>query len=417
MPDINANGDKILYADYTSQGFNLHEMDLDPQVFIPLDQVRNNKEQKYLPSREDETRARSLLGQALETYDVKPFRKITDLVNPHTWIPLYTDIENPDFQDPEVHPGAMLFSQNKLSTATAMLGYEYRDRDHYFHTSFTWSGWYPVVKVSYDFGGMPFVAQPPDNVPPLTSVRTDMDLGMEVYLPLNLTTNRYVTGMRPSVEARLGRTYLYYSSPPGYRDMLTFIDYRLYIYNYLKTSGRDIMPRFGQTIDLRHLNTPFESEQIGSQTYLSAGLYLPGLLRHHSLRIRGTVHRQFPDRYIMGNLSSMPRGYEQQSAIMMRKLSTDYVFPIWYPDLNIWHAAYFKRLKGGLFLDHAFATEVYLEDGVVNKHFTSLGGELTTDVHLAHLIFPMNIGGRLIYKTQERTLSAELIFSVDLNQF
>jgi len=417
MPDISANGEMILYSDYTSQGFDLHEIHLDPVNFTPLNQVRDHREQKYLPSQEDETLARIIKDLPDRSYDILPFRKISDLVNPHTWVPLYTDIENPDFLDPAVYPGAMIFSQNKLSTATAMMGYEYRDRDHFFHTSFTWSGWFPVIRLSYDLGGLPLVGAPPDNVNPLTKVKTDMDLSLEVSLPLNLTTNRYVAGMRPSLEYSLGRTYLYYSNPPGYRDMLTFMDYRLYVYNYLKTSTRDIMPRFGQTFDLRFVSTPFEKEQIGTQVYFSAGLYLPGLLKHHSLRLRGTIQNQRPERYLMGNLASMPRGHERQTAIMMRKFSADYVFPIWYPDLNIWHAAFFKRLKGGLFMDHAFGAQVYLEDEVVNRHFTSMGGELTTDVHLAHLIFPLNIGGRVIYKTQEGTLGAELIFSVDLNQF
>jgi len=122
----------------------------------------------------------------------------------------------------------------------------------------------------------------------------------------------------------------------------------------------------------------------------------------------------------MGNFSGMPRGFDQQTAVMLRKISADYVFPIWYPDLNIWHAAYFKRLRGGLFLDHAFGQDVYLDDntnGPQNKHFTSLGGELTTDVHLAHLIFPMNVGTRIIYMPADKTLKAEFVLSVDLNQF
>ena len=106
---------------------------------------------------------------------------------------------------------------------------------------------------------------------------------------------------------------------------------------------------------------------------------------------------------------------------MLKMVSADYVFPLWYPDLNIWHAAYFKRLKGGLFLDHAFGEEVYPLEGAsgqpVNMYFTSFGGELTTDVHLAQLIFPMNTGVRLIYMPGNKTLKTEFIFSVDLNQF
>ena len=71
-------------------------------------------------------------------------------------------------------------------------------------------------------------------------------------------------------------------------------------------------------------------------------------------------------------------------------------------------------------MDYAYGQEVYLEDhseGPVNKYFTSMGAELTTDVHLAHLIFPMNMGARIIYLPEYNSAKAEFVFSVDLNQF
>ena len=420
MPEISANGDKLLFSDYTSRGFDIHEMNLDPGLFIPLELVRDHREQKNLPSQEDETLARSLLEGPVQSYNIEPFRKYLDIVNFHTWLPFYTDIENPDFRNPEISPGFMLFSQNKLSTATTMLGYEYRNQDHFMHASFTWSGWLPVIRASYDFGGTPLVASPPEGVTPLTRVKTDMNLNLEISLPLNLTMNRYVTGLIPSIESSVSRAYFYYTDPRGYRDALTFMDYRLYIYHHLKTSARDLKPRFGQTLDIRFVSTPFESEQVGTQVYAAGSLYLPGILRHQSLKVTGSVQKQNVERYLMGNLVSMPRGFEQETAVMLRKISADYVFPIWYPDLNIWHAAYFKRLRGKLFLDHAFGQQVYQRDhseGPVNKHFTSMGGELTTDAHFVQLIFPMNMGARVIYMPGEKSMKTEFVLSVDLNQF
>jgi len=117
----------------------------------------------------------------------------------------------------------------------------------------------------------------------------------------------------------------------------------------------------------------------------------------------------------------MPRGFENLLyAVQLRRISADYVLPIWYPDLNVWKAAYFKRVRGGLFMDHAFGKEVYLEDhsdGPVNWHYTSMGAELTTDVHLAHLIFPVNLGIRYIYQLENKISKTELVFSIDLDQF
>jgi hypothetical protein len=149
-------------------------------------------------------------------------------------------------------------------------------------------------------------------------------------------------------------------------------------------------------------------------------LYFPGLLRHQTLKILGAAQKQSPGNYLMGNLVSMPRGIVNYTAIGLQKLSFDYVFPLFYPDWNIWRAAYFKRFRVAAFYDYAWGQDVYKphsEDGPVDQNFQSLGLELTTDVHLAQFLFPLNIGGRVIYLPDTRGTRAEFIFSIDLDQF
>jgi len=122
----------------------------------------------------------------------------------------------------------------------------------------------------------------------------------------------------------------------------------------------------------------------------------------------------------MGNLLSMPRGIFNHTSIELRKYSLDYVFPIAYPDWQVWRAAYFKRFRGSVFYDYATGKDVYMhtsEPGPVNKDFSSLGVELSTDVHLAQILAPFNIGGRLIWIPETGTTSGEFIFSVNLSQF
>lgn len=421
FPALSAKGDKLIFSDYTSQGYDACEMDFVPDELIPFVPGGVNDIQKYRSADSLQEWVLEENRESRQSYEVTQFRKVTDLLNPHTWIPFYTDIEDPDFLDPKVSPGFMLFSQNKLSTATATIGYEYREQDHFVHASFTYEGLYPVIRFSYDFGGYPFVARPPDGIDPPARVRTNANLNAGIHLPLNLTMNRYVTGIRPSAEARFNHSYFYYDSEPaGYRPGLTFMEYGLFFYNYLKTSTRDILPRFGQIIDLRYINTPFEEEQVGTQLFVAASLYLPGLLPHHTLKLTASGQKQEPARYLMSNMVGMPRGFDRQTAVQLRKFSADYIFPVWYPDMNVWHAAYFKRLKGGLFFDHATGNEVYIQgsdNGPVDRTFTSLGGELTTDVHLAHLIFPLEMGVQVIYRPVEDDLMAKFILSVDLNRF
>ena len=117
---------------------------------------------------------------------------------------------------------------------------------------------------------------------------------------------------------------------------------------------------------------------------------------------------------------SMPRGIYHHTAIGLKKVTFDYVFPIAYPDWQVWRAAYFKRFRAGFFFDYAEGTEIYLHGtigGPVDKNFSSLGIELTTDIHLAQIFVPFNIGGRLIYIPETGQTGGEFIFTIDLSQF
>ena len=160
-------------------------------------------------------------------------------------------------------------------------------------------------------------------------------------------------GMIPSAEARYSRAYFYYNKTNAFHSGLTFLDYRMYFYSHLKRGKRDILPRFGGILDLRYVNTPFEDEQLGSQSYTSAVLYIPGILPHQTLRVFAGKQKQEPENYLMGNLLSMPRGIHSHTAIELTKYTFDYVFPLGYPDWQVWRAAYFKRFRGSVFYDYA----------------------------------------------------------------
>ncbi len=418
-PAFSANGDTLIYSEYSSQGFDIVKIGFNHSEFTPLDEVKDHREQLNLPTKEEESNV-PVPGLPTSEYETKKYRKSTHLFKFHSWAPLYVDLDDPSIEDLEVNPGLMLMSQNLLSTATTVLGYEYNleKKDHFLHAAFTYSGWYPVLQISADYGGLPYVSSTPDTNATLSTVETDLSVNVKVSLPLNLTHNRYVTGLRPSAEARFSRSYFYYMEPGEYRSGMTYLDYRMYFYSHLKRTGKDILPRFGFSLDFRFVDTPFEGEQLGSQIYGSGVLYIPGVLRHQTLRVFVGAQKQNPRRFLMGNIMSMPRGIHYYTAIEMQKITFDYVFPIAYPDLHIWRAAYFKRFRGSVFYDYAIGKQVYMGNGApVDNNFQSLGMELTTDIHLAQIFVPFNLGGRFIWIPETGSTRTEFIFSVDLSQF
>jgi hypothetical protein len=411
-PDISADEKRLLYSDYTSLGFNVVETDLNHAEWIILEELPEKTEQLNIPTREEEENIPVYTNKPGEEYLVRPFRKSGDLFNFHSWSPFYFNYTDPDIEQPKVSPGISLLSQNKLGTAITFLGYEYREGEHYLHSNFIYSGFLPVFKTGIDYGGYPFVAKPPGTEQPPDKVKTDLNYRLEVSLPLNMTVNKMVSGVQPSIEINHSREYFFYEDPWGYKSGMTYLNYRLYTYSYLKTSLRDILPRRGGVADISFANTPFESEQIGSVFTAKGIIYLPGISRHHTLRTNISYQKQNPARYVFNNIISLPRGYTDSLLIRMSSLTFDYVFPIAYPDLGN-DMAYLKRIRAAFFFDYATGQNIEMK----NVIFRSAGLELMTDVHLFHIFFPFNIGIRLIYLPDRNKVITEPVFSMDLNKF
>ncbi len=420
-PQFSANADKFLYSDYTSHGYNLVEAQFDKTTWEPLGSVISHTEQLYRPAKNEEAIVKTADYKPVADYPEKRYSKISHLFNVHSWAPFYFDYENPDIENPSIYPGITVLSQNLLNTAYTTLGYEYRDHDHFIHASFVYRGLYPIFRVSYDFGGFPFIADPPEEYTRPEWVLTNMSLNFKTYLPLNFTAGKYVRGLQPSVESRFSRSYLWYDDPPGYRTGLTFLNYRFYTYNYLKTSKRDILPRWGQVADINYIHAPFNTKQVGSEISVNGTLYVPGLMSHHTLRLGAGFLNQKTEKYVLNNLISMPRGYESRNSEKFLKLTADYVFPIIYPDLNIWHLLYIKRIKAAVFYDHGIDYNVQVPSGETyirkDLKFRSCGFELTSDFHLVHILFPFEMGIRFSYPLDDAKPKLEILYSIDISEF
>ena len=116
----------------------------------------------------------------------------------------------------------------------------------------------------------------------------------------------------------------------------------------------------------------------------------------------------------------MPRGYEPYRSEEFIKLTADYVFPIIYPDLNIWHLIYLKRIKAAIFYDHGLGYNVRVPSGdtytMKDLKFRSFGFDLTSDFHLAHILFPFDMGVRFSYPLDNAKPKWELLMSIDISK-
>jgi hypothetical protein len=414
---VSPNGEKIAVSDYSSYGYNLVEIDINPDKWIPINSVKNNSVKYYEDLVKQEKGPVLTQNIPNKIFKVKSYRKWQNVFQFHSWAPFYFDYFNFDLENIQIHPGLTLLSQNQLSTAITSLGYAYKNNQHHLITKFIYKGWYPVFEISSDYGGIPSVY--PDTIE--VDVSKKFNFNTRIYFPVNLTCNRFIRGLHPSINTEYTNSYIFNEERQVFEKGRWLINYRIYFYNYLKMSDRDILPKWGQTFDIRFGNSPTDRVNYGSKYSLCTTLYFPGLFNNHCLKIKAAIEKQKPERFIYFNSLDFPRGYYNRISEELQTFSAEYVLPLFYPDFNFSWLTYIKRFRGSFYYDHAFGERNY---NLISKSysenpevFNSLGAEFITDFYILRIPFPISLGIRYFYKPKTNTYNIETFFNVDIFGF
>lgn len=421
-PGISPNGKEVSFSEYTSNGYK--------PVRIPNDSLAGNpvgietlqlKEQSFFQTRHiPEEELEEIMIPENFNPEIKKYSKMANLFRFHSWVPFYFDYSSLTLENPDINPGVSITSQNTLSTAFTTIGYEYSDDNHFLKTSFIYKGIYPVISFSSSFGGSTGVLRG-ENDPELTSVRTNENYSLLTYIPLNFTSGKFITGIQPLLKLNYSGNYFYYQTEGFYKRGMVYTEPRLYLYSYLRRAHRDLQPKLGLIMDGRSLFTPFEKEQLGVISSLKTIAFLPGLMKNQGIKLQAQFQKQNTEKYLYNNQVSFPRGYNDLISIGLKKYSTDYIFPLLYPDIRIGSIFYLKRIHANIFYDYMLGKDVYEivdnERVVSDKTLSSYGVELFFEYHFLRLLFPFIQGVRMSYLPERAEYKFEGIFRIDLGRF
>lgn len=414
-PDYREN--KVVFSDYTSEGNTISITTIDMSQPVPADSnfFQINRLDSAINFRVSETE-----DLEKKSYTPVPYSKLMHLFRFHSWMPFYADLDQIQSDPLSLRPGFTLMSQNTLSTLESTFGYEYSiDGRHLFHSKIRWMGSYPVFESRIDYGHMPQVLGDPD------FYNTGFRYSGEISLPLSFNSGWFSQFVRPSVNIDYSNNI--YPLEDGYDYGQTSITMRLFFSNHSRTAHRDIYPMWSQSIDLNYYTSPFDRELFGSTLYLRSSFYFPGIFRDNGIRLRFNAEKQDQPRFLFSNRISLPRGYEMIVSRELRVFTSDYVFPVAYPDFNIWSIFYLKRIRAGLFYDYATGrgnrhynspgSQVPYYDIFEKEAFRSYGIELLTDFHLFRIPFMISGGVQAAWKNLNQPPVIGLMFNMDLYGF
>lgn len=426
--DLNTNASVFTTNEYTSQGFRIATM---PEERALWKRVDKNKKHKYdLADYISKQESRFMQEENLqkEDFEEKPYRKILNPFNFHSWIPFYFDYEdisvsdalqNPEMLYQNLYPGLMLISQNKLSTTEAILSYAYKDGQHVISSSLVFKGKYPVFRINANYGNQQkFIAYEGAWIP---SVNEGFNYNIDAYIPFNFSRGKFIKGIRPFISFEYSDNLFYNPEKNYYIDGMEYLNTDVYLYSYQRMAERDIIPSFGITLDMSLTNTPFEKEILGYIFNTSSTLFMPGG-KNKAFKFDLGYQYQEVEKYYFNSAFRFPRGVQKGISDKLAIIYSDYVFPIYYPDWNLGSLIYIKRLRGDLFFDYAYNSIKirYVDSDQFiwwHQKISSIGTELSIDYHLLRTMFPLNTGVRFGYILSENKPFAELIFGIDLFNF
>ena len=333
-------------------------------------------------------------------FETKPYSKAAHLFRPHSWAPLYYNVDkimkmNFDHLYDAAAVGATIYSQNTLGTAVGMLGYSYRKGFHAGHASFEYRGWYPVFKIEAHYNSESRMQY---KIIDAGTILVDMkdtgeplfELVARSYLPLYFNSRGWQRGLIPQILWKYDNNR-FYSYEKGKYMPRHQLNYTVQYYQNRPVATAAIFPRWGFNVAASGSVSPGGAENFGSIAAVSTYAYLPGIDYKHGLRIGLAYQKQMNEKkyYYLENLVGMPRGCDTHYCNDFCKLSADYAIPVNFSGLDLGFVGYFKRLQVIPFADYAFLKG---RSGTMGLY--SFGTDLLIDGFLFKIGVPLSLGVR-----------------------
>ncbi|MDH5379920.1 MAG: hypothetical protein OEW75_03660, partial [Cyclobacteriaceae bacterium] len=417
----------LLFNVQKKEGVLVASMPFNPESWVPLREVQVEKRHDYDEVLEQE--GFDVTKTIADSLDIQPvkYSKFKHLFNIHSWGPLATSSMD------EVSLG--IYSQDILSTTSLYAGYNYDVYENNFRWEgkLSFQGMFPIFDLSFDTGNRKAQLAWTDT-DDLNLYWNETNVNGGFRIPLILTRSKFLTSLNTSWNLQHTSVSNFQNSIDGEGRLIdyngdqyllrSYIDngyllssnYKISFVSALKTAHRQLKPRFGG-IFIFDYSHDVAGNFNGASMALRSQLYLPGIMKTHSLN--GFLAYQTREidntdlnNYYFRNKVPFPRGIKGVS-YYQQFVSTgvNYEFPIVYPDLSLGPLLYVKRVRANLFFDGAMGINEDNTGKPVTEYFNSTGIETRMDFNTVRFKPQITIGYRLSYGFGQGYFH-ELIFPV-----
>lgn len=406
---------KIVYSDYTADGYLIAQINYNSYNWTPW-----NKQKYKFPLAEkiSEQENNKLNFKDKKKYKVENYSRLKNLVDMHSWAPIYIDPEAQSFS-----MGLSMSSQNALNTLMINTGVEF-NQDYTkgkYSFNMVYKGFYPVLKSKITYGEGSFYSTMLDKMKFKST-----QIENTISLPLNFSRGKKTKFLIPSIS--LNSSFVNIERIPytpimnNYIDGISnvknnnfflrkhFIDSDIYFVSSQKTTKKDLGSPWSSQLHFGVGRSIFS----GSTDFYyqaDASMFIPGFTRHNGLDTYVAFRNQNELSLFSSSKIRNVRGIP--SLIVNNSLMMSYTYKqtLLCPDLSLGRFMYIQRIRLNTFFD----TE-YLQNKSSSKwfNFYSYGIELMGDVNILRHYQIIELGFRYGKENYTNKYFGDLILKINI---
>ena len=346
-------GDSLYYSAFSAKGKSVFRTAISD---LPRTKVNPAQYHQYTIEDKLSAQEQSLADFQAASASIQPakdYSKALHLLKIHSWAPVYVDYNSVstismDIFNHIAKPGAMVFFQNDLGTASGYAGYSYSkdahgDPRHAVHLNFKYSGLYPVIEGTLHYNNSfsshyNLLSRINGNrivksFKPTETSDPQFSGNISVYVPLKFSKGGWISGIVPQVRYTFSNT-MYdlgvasFKYSPGFgpdnsgrmvfqnKESAQILPAQRVIasiraYRMTNKARSGVYPHLGGGLELGVGSRVGLGKVFSPNFYASAYGYLPGLLPEHGIRLSAVGQKHLDSGYIFNEntVSCLPRGY------------------------------------------------------------------------------------------------------------
>lgn len=330
--------DSLIFNDYRSYGYAIAKMRYE------LKESGTNTFVYFGQAAEKQENTGSVFENIPDsTYTSSKYNALGNLFHVHSVIPVIED---------EHKGGIQLVSNNLLNTVDSYAGIAYQsDLGRFeYNAGLSLKTFYPIFNLSLrNRARRTFYGTPSTGI--TQGDWRENYVKLEALVPFNFSSGHHNYGISVRAGTSYTQRYMAEQMPKNYITRIKFpLETGVSFSHIVRSSARDVAPRWAQILRLTYLGQPFDALLNGDVFAAEGFFYFPGLLRNHSFMANFNYQSASGIRSFNNEVNTV-YGYNniRAKSLMKNTLLMNYRFPLFFPDAELSSMAYIRSVRAGLF--------------------------------------------------------------------